>query len=458
MNDVAPRGKTIVLALWDGGGVVPPLLGVARRLVDGGHTVVVLGDPTVEPEATANGCRFTPWTQAPHRTSRHRDSDPVRDYLGKPRQQMREFNDYFFTSGPSWTADTLRVIDDEGADLVMADFMLIWAGVAAEIRGLPFVSLSTFPYAIPSAGFPPLGAALVPVPNLLQRPRDRLFGAMSEVVYDRSKKVMNRVRAEHGLAALRHSLDQVRSADAIIVLTSRSFDFPDHSAPDNVSWSGPILDDPAWALADFDAPWPDDDDRPLVVVAMSSTFQDQAATLRSIVQALSELPVKAVVSLGPALGTDEVPGADNVVVVDSIPHAQLIPQASVLITHAGHGTAIKGLTAGVPMVCIPMGRDQGDNTARIVAAGCGTKLKRTANAPKIKGAVEAVLRDPAYRDAAHRLARSIAAGTGDTDPVTTIQDVLARTERQRHLRDAPTSGAVRSNPQPDCRGEPMNSP
>ena len=191
---------------------------------------------------------------------------------------------------------------------------------------------------------------------------------------------------------------------------------------------------------------------------MSSTFQDQAATLRNIVQALSELPVKAVVSLGPALGTDEVPGADNVVVVDSIPHAQLIPQASVLITHAGHGTAIKGLTAGVPMVCIPMGRDQGDNTARIVAAGCGTKLKRTANAPKIKGAVEAVLRDPAYRDAAHRLARSIAAGTGDTDPVTTIQDVLARTERQRHLRDAPTSGAVRSNPQPDCRGEPMNSP
>lgn len=433
MNDVAPRGKTIVLALWDGGGVVPPLLGVARRLTDRGHTVVVLGDPTVEPEATANGCRFTSWTQAPHRTSRSRDSDPVRDYLGKPRQQMREFNDYFFTSGPSWTADTLRAIDDHGADLVMADFMLIWAGVAAEIRGLPFVSLSTFPYAIPSAGFPPLGAALVPVPNFLQGPRDRLFGAMSEMVYDRSKKVLNQVRGEHGLPALRHSLDQVRSAEAVIVLTSRSFDFPGHVGPDNVRWSGPILDDPAWAPTAFDAPWPDDH-RPLVVVAMSSTFQDQAATLRNTVQALSELPVKAVVSLGPALSADEVPGADNVVVADAIPHARLIPQASLLITHAGHGTAIKGLAAGVPMVCIPMGRDQGDNAARIVAAGCGIKLKRTANAATIKSTIEAVLRDPSYRDAAHRFRRAIAAGTGDTDPVATIEDVLARTGRRPQHR------------------------
>ncbi|MEZ5321108.1 MAG: glycosyltransferase [Microthrixaceae bacterium] len=427
MNNVAPRGTSILLTLWDGGGVVPPLLGIARRLVDHGHTVVVLGDPTIEHEATANGCTFTPWTHAPHRTTRDREGDLVRDYLGKPRRQMREFSDYFFTSGPAWTADTLRVIDDQQPDLVMADFMLIWAGVAAEIRGLPFVSLLTFPYAIPSPGFPPTGAALVPVPNLLRGPRDRFFGALSEMVYDRSKKVLNRLREEHGLPAHRHSLDQVRSAEAVIVLTSRSFDYPDHPAPDNVSWSGPILDDPAWAHTTFDAPWPDDDDRPIVVVAMSSTFQDQAATLQRTVQALSELPVRAVVSLGPALTVDEVPGADNVVVVDSIPHAQLIPRASLLVTHAGHGTAIKGLTAGVPMVCIPMGRDQGDNAARIIAAGCGIKLKRTASAAKIKGAIEHVLSDPSYGEAARRLVGTIAQRTGDTDPVTVIEGALERT-------------------------------
>lgn len=423
MSDDTPR-RTILLALWDGGGVVPPLLGVARRLVERGHVVVVLGDPTVEPEATANGCGFTSWTEAPHRSSRDRECDLVRDYLGKPRQHMREFGDYFFNSGPSWTADVLGAIDEHRVDLVMADFMLIWAGVAAEIRGLPFVSLSTFPYAIPSAGFPPLGAALVPVPKFLQRPRDRFFGAMSEMVYDRSRKVLNGVRSDHGLAPLRHSLDQLRSADAVVVLTSRAFDFPGHPAPDNVSWAGPILDDPAWACPGFDPPWSDDDERPLAVVAMSSTFQDQAATMRNAVQALSELPLNAVVTLGPVLRADEVPGADNVMVVESVPHAQVIPRASVLITHAGHGTTIKGLTAGVPMVCIPMGRDQGDNAARVVTAGCGVKVKRSAGAPKIKAAVERVLGEPSYREAAQRVARDIAVGAGDTDPVAVIEGLL----------------------------------
>ncbi|MBV6507395.1 MAG: hypothetical protein JJLCMIEE_00440 [Acidimicrobiales bacterium] len=48
-----PESKTILLALRDGGGVVPPLLGVAKRLVERGHTVIVLGDPTVAPEAAS---------------------------------------------------------------------------------------------------------------------------------------------------------------------------------------------------------------------------------------------------------------------------------------------------------------------------------------------------------------------------------------------------------------------
>lgn len=418
--------KTILLALWDGGGVVPPLLGVARRLGERGHTVVVLGDPTIEPEATANGCRFVAWTRAPHRTSRDRSADPVRDYLGKPRQQMREFQEYFFNSGAAWTTDALDVIDRHGVEVVMAEFMVPWAGVAAEIRGLPFVSLMTFPYAIPSPGFPPLGAAMVPVPKPLAPLRDRLLASMSEMVYDRSKKVLNQVRTDHGLPNVRHSLDVCRAADAVVVLTPRVFDFPGCPAPGNVTWSGPILDDPTWVDTQWDAPWVDDDEQPLVVVAMSSTFQDQAPVMNRIVAALSEMPVRAVVSLGPALKPSEVHDADNVWVAESVPHAELIPQASLLITHCGHGTAIKGLAAGIPMVCIPMGRDQGDNAARVVAAGAGVKLKRKATTTKIKAAAEQVLSEPSFREAAGRVSRAIAEGTGDSDPVATIEGVLGR--------------------------------
>lgn len=431
MNTDLAQPKTILLALWDGGGVVPSLLGVAKRLIAAGHNVVVLSDPTVEPEAVAAGCRFVPWTRAPHRTSRDRSADLIRDYLGKPRQQMREMNEYFFASGESWVADTLDAIDQHGVDLVMAEFALSWSGLAAEIRGVPFVSLLTYPYAVPSPGFPPFGSAMVAVPNLLRPLRDRLLGAMNEMFYDRGKKVLNQIRAQHDLPALRHMLDQVRGADAVMVLTPRAFDFPGLPAPDNVSWAGPILDDPAWADDTFVPPWADDDDRPLVVVAMSSTFQDQAPAMGNVVEALSQLPVRGAVSLGPALRPDEVPGADNVWVAESLPHAQLIPQAAVVVSHCGHGSVIKSLAAGVPMVCMPMGRDQGDNAARVVAAGAGVKLKKKADPSKIRSAVETVLAEPSCRDAARRLAAAIAEGEGDTDPVVTIDGLFQDSGRPR---------------------------
>ena len=52
--------KRYLMAFWDGGGLVPPLLGIAKRLIARGHSVHVLSDPTVEAKALAAGCTFAP--------------------------------------------------------------------------------------------------------------------------------------------------------------------------------------------------------------------------------------------------------------------------------------------------------------------------------------------------------------------------------------------------------------
>jgi hypothetical protein len=140
--------------------------------------------------------------------------------------------------------------------------------------------------------------------------------------------------------------------------------------PKHVRYVGPILDDPQWAEP-WHAPWPDGNHDPLVLVGLSSTFQDQAPVLRSVVKALAGLRVRALVTLGEMLPEGEVQSTGSVVVVRSAPHGEILRQASLLITHCGHGTTLKALAAGVPIVCMPMGRDQNDTAARVVHASAG---------------------------------------------------------------------------------------
>jgi len=152
-----------------------------------------------------------------------------------------------------------------------------------------------------------------------------------------------------------------------------------------------------------------------VLVGLSSTYMAQGDLLGRIVTALGTLPVRALVTLGPSLEPDALGATPpHVTVVAAAPHAEVLKHAALVVTHAGHGTIIKSLAAGVPVVALPMGRDQPDNAARMVAAGAGLSLKPSAKVEAIRAAVAGVLATPSYTAAAGRLAAAMAA-EGEAD-------------------------------------------
>src|SRR5690606_8028370 len=133
---------------------------------------------------------------------------------------------------------------------------------------------------------------------------------------------------------------------------------------------------PHWVPGDAGSvPAEPGDGQPLVVVSFSSTFQRQEPTLRRVVEALGRLPVRGLVSTGPALASrhgrglvlGHVPAI--VTVVESVSHAAVLPRAPAVGTHAGNGTVMRAWAAGVPLVCLPMGRDQNDNAAKVAFRG-----------------------------------------------------------------------------------------
>jgi MGT family glycosyltransferase len=191
----------------------------------------------------------------------------------------------------------------------------------------------------------------------------------------------------------------------VLVMTSPTFDFQSPSIPANVHFVGPQLDDPDWAVGDD---WRSEGGDPLVLVATSSVFQDQTDLLRRAAVALGQLPVRGLVTTGRAVSPDAVPAPANVRVVRAAPHGVVLAETAVVVTHAGHGSVLKTLAAGVPLVCMPMGRDQKDNTVRVLRLGAGIRVDKSAPPERIAAAVRLLLEQPSYAEAARRFADTLA--------------------------------------------------
>ena len=162
-----------------------------------------------------------------------------------------------------------------------------------------------------------------------------------------------------------------------------------------------------------------------MLVALSSKFQDQAELLQRIVDALRPLPVRGVVMTDLGIDPASVDAPPHVQVVQSAPHGEVLREAALTVTHAGHGTVIKTLAAGVPLVCLPMGRDQLDVAARVVHARAGQRLDPVAPADSIASAISDVLADASYAAAAARIASVIAEETASDLAVEEIEAVAA---------------------------------
>jgi MGT family glycosyltransferase len=147
------------------------------------------------------------------------------------------------------------------------------------------------------------------------------------------------------------------------------------------------------------------------VVSLSTSFQSQGALLQRVINALGGMRVRALVTLGPTLAPEDFHAPANVIIYTSAPHGQVFPQASAVVTHAGHGTVMRALANGLPLVCIPMGRDQNDVAARVLARGAGLRLSQKASIPALRRAIQRVLDEPCFREQARHLAQAIAEET-----------------------------------------------
>ncbi|MFJ1791702.1 glycosyltransferase [Kitasatospora griseola] len=166
--------------------------------------------------------------------------------------------------------------------------------------------------------------------------------------------------------------------------------------------------------------WWGEDGSPLVYVTfgtVSGGMPAGVAACRTAVEALSALPVRVLLSGGRATDLSELgPLPGNVHVEEWVSAPGVLAAASATVCHGGSGTTYGALAAGVPLVVVPLFADQPANARLVESAGAGLAVFPTggpadamglpgpADVPRLRAAVEAVLADPSYREAAGRIA------------------------------------------------------
>lgn len=141
-------------------------------------------------------------------------------------------------------------------------------------------------------------------------------------------------------------------------------------------------------------------DHVVVLVGFSTTFQNQGVQIARTLEALAGLPVRVLVPAGPELDLAAFAVPDNARIISSAPHDAVMRDAALVVTHAGHGTTLRALSHGCPLLCLPMGRDQNDNAARVAWHGAGLRLDASADSKAIGEAARALLDEDGYREKA----------------------------------------------------------
>ena len=126
---------------------------------------------------------------------------------------------------------------------------------------------------------------------------------------------------------------------------------------------------------------------------------------------------------GPSIDPAVLAPAANTRVTRFVPHGEVLPHASLVVTHAGMGTVMSALSHGVPLLCLPLGRDQFFNAAMVERLGAGRVLPADAGVDTLAAAARDLLADDETRAGAKRMATVIAGYAGAATAVAELERV-----------------------------------
>ncbi|HEY2320708.1 MAG TPA: nucleotide disphospho-sugar-binding domain-containing protein [Solirubrobacteraceae bacterium] len=344
----ADRPLRIFLGAFGQPGHAFPMLALGAELVARGHDVTYETWRRWREHVEGHGMRFL---AAPEYPAFPTHEQPLGPYEAVVRA----------------TAQTRPALADVRPDVVVHDILTLAPALAGELESIPVATLIPHVYPVMEPGFPPYALGARPSRTRVGRTAWRVFDRPVRRGLMRGRAELNDTRRRLGLGPLSRVHGGL-SPRLTMVGTLPQLEYP-RRWPENVEVVGPLMWEPPFG--EVQAP---PGDAPLVLVAPSTAQDPTHRLLRAAVAGLAGEPVRVLATWNrrPLPGPERL--GPNTRLVEWLSYAQTMPGCALVICHAGHGTLVRALASGCPVLAVPHVGDMAENAARVDWAGAGVRL------------------------------------------------------------------------------------
>ena len=301
----------------------------------------------------------------------------------------------------------MPLLEDFQPHVVVSDILTLAPTLAAERAGIPLATLIPHIYPVVEPGLPFFAIGL-------RSPRTGLGRRIWRYGHDRALRIgleqgrrdLNVQRARLGLPPIDRFHGGI-SLDLALVATYPQLEYP-RSWPPGVEITGPMT---------FELPHPGIElppgEDPLVLVAPSTAHDSDNHLVRTALAALADEPVRVVATTNRVAPQRPIEVPANAKLVEWLSYSQLMPAASLVISHGGHGTVARALGAGTPVLVCPIIGDMSETAMRVAWAGAGLSLPwRLCRPAPLRWAAQRLLHEPGFAAKAGHIADWGAANDG----------------------------------------------
>jgi MGT family glycosyltransferase len=396
-----PPPLRLLLGAFGDPGHAFPMIALGRALVERGHQVTLQTWGRWREAVEGEGMTFAASPEYHVFPTRPRPMKPYEAVVAAARE-------------------IAPLIGDIQPDAVVADILTLAPALAAEQAGCPVATLIPHVYPVGESGFPvySIGARLPR--TAAGRTMWRRLARLSEGGLAQGRGELNETRRRLGLPALTHVHGGI-SRSLALVGTFPQLEYP-REWPRAVKVVGPLMWEPPFE--DVELP---PGDKPLVLVAPSTSQDPDHRLLAASLRGLADAPVRVLATWNrrPPPRRLAVPG--NARLVEWVSYSRTMPHCDAVVCHGGHGTVIRALSSGCTVVACPAGGDMNENAARVDWAGVGVRLpRRYVSARPLRLAVMRAVEDASMRERAGRLAKWAACRDAGQNAATSIEELALR--------------------------------